>query len=367
VSTIYQEGEVWYYQWYVHGKKWKKSMRTADKSQAKRLQKRWDAELEARALGLAPARVSIADALERCLHRRGPRLRPGSLVRYQEISRILLEDLKCEWVNSLTADHLADFIRLRRGKGRAPRTVADEMQLLKGAILDLYRDGMIPEIPVKAWPTLKVPPARPDRRGAYSEADVAAMQDHFADHPFGRIFRFTLFTGVRRGEVHLLQWKDLDLARGVASIRSEKTATSAADQFRLFPLHQAILEELRAREPGRPNELIFPEIKNHSRNWPHNQMQVACKKLGIQYRRFHGLRHTTASYLLAAGASLIDVMDLMGWTQVETAQGYLHLTETSHAAVAKLPWGGKENPPAKARGRRSPGGKVPGDRSETVE
>jgi integrase len=40
--------------------------------------------------------------------------------------------------------------------------------------------------------------------------------------------------------------------------------------------------------------------------------------------RFHDLRHTHASWLLAGGADLKVVMDRMGHTQLTTTQRYLH-------------------------------------------
>lgn len=343
MSSIHRENGVWYYQWRENNRTKKKSLRTKDEGLAKRVQKRWDAERELKRLHLAPARITIKDALEACLARREPRIKKNSMVRYRELSAILQNNIEVTWVHDLTVDILTRFITNRKKVGKAPKTIQDELALLRSALLDLYRDGQIQEVPVRAWPTMKVPPMRPERRGAYSEDDIAKLMDYFCteDPEFGAVFRFTLFTGVRRGEVHLIRWRDLDLQKECVRIRSQKTETNPRDSVRLFPLHPVLLEELRTREKGSPTDLVFPEIAKHSRNWPHYQMTKACRKLGIQYRRFHGLRHTTASYLLSAGASLRDTMALMGWTQIDTAQGYLHLTEASMDSVSRLPWGKK--------------------------
>jgi integrase len=71
---------------------------------------------------------------------------------------------------------------------------------------------------------------------------------------------------------------------------------------------------------------------------PKSTMELACRDCGIQYRRFHGLRHTTATYLLAAGVSLRDVMQLMGWTRIDTAQRYIHLANAAAEQMNKLPY-----------------------------
>lgn len=85
---------------------------------------------------------------------------------------------------------------------------------------------------------------------------------------------------------------------------------------------------------SRPEELLFPEFLDHSRNWPHIQMQQACAALGIGHKRFHGLRHSYASYLLDGGEDILRVMDAMGHRRLETTQRYLH--RVRRADVSKL-------------------------------
>jgi len=51
-----------------------------------------------------------------------------------------------------------------------------------------------------------------------------------------------------------------------------------------------------------------------------------------------GLRHVTATYLLAAGVPLRDVMQIMGWTRIDTAQRYIHLANDAAEQIAKLPY-----------------------------
>ena len=51
--------------------------------------------------------------------------------------------------------------------------------------------------------------------------------------------------------------------------------------------------------------------------------------------RFHDLRHTHASWLLAGGADLKVVMDRMGHAQLATTQRYLHtLDDVDDRALA---------------------------------
>jgi site-specific recombinase XerD len=56
-------------------------------------------------------------------------------------------------------------------------------------------------------------------------------------------------------------------------------------------------------------------------------MTKACRACSITYRRFHGLRHTFVTYLLASGADIRQVMAAAGHKKLETTQIYAHLAE----------------------------------------
>lgn len=77
---------------------------------------------------------------------------------------------------------------------------------------------------------------------------------------------------------------------------------------------------------------------SNNHNYPSKVMQRACSAVGIPYKRFHGLRHVTATYLLAAGVPLRDVMQIMGWTLLSTAQKYIHMANDAAEQIAKLPY-----------------------------
>jgi integrase len=64
----------------------------------------------------------------------------------------------------------------------------------------------------------------------------------------------------------------------------------------------------------------------------------AVKATGLDFHlRWHDLRHTNASWLLAGGADLKTVMDRLGHSQLTTTQQYLHtLPNTDDTALAAL-------------------------------
>lgn len=64
--------------------------------------------------------------------------------------------------------------------------------------------------------------------------------------------------------------------------------------------------------------------------------------MGITDFRFHGLRHTWASWPVTNGTSLQELMQLGGWKSYEMALRYAHLAPVhlSHVAarIEQVPW-----------------------------
>lgn len=145
-----------------------------------------------------------------------------------------------------------------------------------------------------------------------------------------------IYTGCRFGEIKQLRWRDVQLDSQTIRVENTKTETNSTDQFRTITIHSELLKVLG--RPKKPTSLVFPEISQRFNEWARKHLMRACKSLNIQYKRFHGLRHTTATYLLAAGVSLRDVMQLMGWTRIDTAQRYIHLANAAAEQMSKLPY-----------------------------
>jgi integrase len=84
------------------------------------------------------------------------------------------------------------------------------------------------------------------------------------------------------------------------------------------------------RQPGRAAHLPL--------DLPRPRMATAIEATVLDFHlRWHDLRHTNASWLLASGADLKTVMDRLGHSQLTTTQQYLHtLPNTDDTALAAL-------------------------------
>ena len=65
-------------------------------------------------------------------------------------------------------------------------------------------------------------------------------------------------------------------------------------------------------------------------------MGVARRELGIEKASIHTLRHSFATHLVEAGASIHTVKDLLGHKNIQTTMNYLHLTHRSQQDCREL-------------------------------
>jgi integrase len=143
------------------------------------------------------------------------------------------------------------------------------------------------------------------------------------------LVRLALLTGMRQGELLGLRWNDVDLERGLASLPRTKSGHP-----RSVALSAPAVELLR--ELAEHRVLGWPEVFANPRRWgrptyPHTGFKRAVERAGLEDFRFHDLRHTFASYLLSAGATLPELAAALGHRSLAMVQRYAHL-EHPHAA-----------------------------------
>lgn len=338
-SLIQKSSGVWYFVYHVAGKQRWKSLKTKDKHAAKQLYNILNVKLDQQRTGVAPRKLKLVSAIENYLDNKRAILKPRTYAQYQMQAAIVLRYIPIEYCNKLNDTVIVDFIKARQADGKANKTIKEELCTLKAALRLAVKSGLLSDMPVKDWPTLKTIPVEPDRLGHYSLAEIEALKKHFECRSFEPVFLFALYTGCRRGEMELLRAKDVNLAEKTVRVRNAKTESNPSNQFRVIPLHENLLPNLTAlMKKKNPSDVLFPILSSNKNNYPAICMKRACRIAGVPYKRFHGIRHTTATYLLAAGAPLRDVMQIMGWTRLETAQRYIHMANDAAEQIAKLPY-----------------------------
>ncbi|KAJ72470.1 putative integrase [Enterococcus faecalis AZ19] len=174
------------------------------------------------------------------------------------------------------------------------------------------------------------------------------------------MFRILAFTGLRKGELYALTWEDINITQKQLTV--SKTVTHVNKEYRLFTpktkasirtigIDDTTLSELLIwkkeqkifllkqgiRVTNNINQLIFHCVNNKYLN--RNYLNYVLKeKLGRGNIRPHSFRHTHASLLFEAGATIKDVQKRLGHTTINTTMDvYTHVTKTSErTAIEKL-------------------------------
>lgn len=219
---------------------------------------------------------------------------------------------------------LRERLCLRTGKPYRPTTQA----CMWGAVLSLlgalYEEGKIPILPV---PVNRMNAPREPLVTLLSEADIARILESIDDTGLvGRrdraLFELIYSTGIRAGEIQRLTWEDVNLDDRTAFIKQSKF-----DKDRVVPLTHEAVEMLKRYRVSREKEhpSVFPGRRGGLRpdwiNWLFKRYAQAC---GL-YRHgvtTHQLRHACATHLIAHGADLRYVQELLGHASVETTVRY---------------------------------------------
>ena len=148
---------------------------------------------------------------------------------------------------------------------------------------------------------------------------------------------FALSTGARRGELQKLRWPLVDLKKGQATLVDTKNT-----ETRTVPISGHLLKLLKDYKKksvaNLHSDLVFPSPIDASRPWEFRGLwDKAIQQAKITDFRFHDTRHCFASSCLSSGATLLQLMHLMGHKTASMVSRYSHL-ETNHAAdlVAKM-------------------------------
>ena len=174
------------------------------------------------------------------------------------------------------------------------------------------------------------------------------------------------FYGFRRGEVVGLKWDAIDFERGTISVNHTVTtveldgklmdwaqdAAKTKSSMRTLPLVGAFKDYfMQVKQAQEYNKAICGDCYNYDYdgyvfvdemgnrmkpNYLTTEFPDFCEKHGLRRMRFHDLRHSCASLLLANGVPLKQIQEWLGHSDFSTtANIYAHLDYTSKLTSAQ--------------------------------
>lgn len=224
--------------------------------------------------------------------------------------------------------------RWRAGLGVSPRTKNKLLTELHGIFARSARVFGEPQ----ANPAAQVPKLRERRRldiDVFTPEEVRALVRAAASEQDAALFLTAAFTGLRRGELLALRWRDVDFAGQVrvrASYAANTLTTPKSGKVRAVPLAgevAAVLARIGQREVlTGAEDLVFPGEAGGYLDGSalRRRYLLALERAGLRQLRFHDLRHTFATAMISR-ADIVRVKDWMGHADVQTTMRYLHYVQ----------------------------------------
>jgi integrase len=265
---------------------------------------------------------------EKCLMALSKIYQPSTYYTYEKcLNRYVMPVWETVDIQTLTQEEVRKLIYEQLPEGVTPHTRKATLKLVR-KILQMAVDAQ--EIPINpcAGLTVKAPV---NDQAVLNKTEVAKFlsEAKVTNHYFYPVWVTALMTGMRSGELNALLWSDVDFEskkihvtkswsskNGVKPTKNERNRiVPISDDFLVF------LKGLRLRtQPNEPH--VLPRISHWQKGLQAKVIREFCKRIGITSIRFHDLRATFITNMLAEGVPISKVMAIVGHSQMNTTDGY---------------------------------------------
>jgi integrase len=176
------------------------------------------------------------------------------------------------------------------------------------------------------------------------EVSARSELELFEDSRDAEAVRVAAYSGLRLGELLALRWRDVDwtgsaltISRSLSSGVEGTTKTGHVRRVPMADQAAAALDRLSQRQDFvSPDDYVFcnPLGRPLDGSALRRRYKRARDAAGLRPLRWHDLRHTFGSLLVAGGVDLVSIKDAMGHSQLTTTSRYLHARPATERAAA---------------------------------
>ena len=312
---------------------------------------------------VAASKETLAVYLQSYMEAKRQTLRPTSFLRESGIiKRIIIPMVGNETLKDLTPAKIERFYLALEKAGVSSHTRHQVHLALRNALGRAARQKKIGSNPasrdvlsfVPAYKRPQVTAMSDDERTRYIEA---ATQYQGA---YGALFLVALYTGLRRGELLALKWRDVDWEAKTISVNATQTVlgakldendpksragrrtvslgggqdTTCFDALRAH--REAQLERRESRSDWEDRDLVFCSVRGTPIH-PSNMYKAFYRFLdeaGVRRIKFHNTRHTNISAAMRAGVNPRAVQAHAGHADFSMTAAYAHVTSHDEHSLA---------------------------------
>ena len=277
-----------------------------------------------------------------------PSVRPATYTSYEQLARvhILPDSIAKRPLSKLTPQDVQAFLNRKQQGDISARTVQYLHAVIRRALEIALRWGFVVRNVAKLVepPRVKrqeVKPLSPEQAKTFLEA---AKEDRLY-----AMYVVALALGLRQGELFGLKWEDVDFDTGTLRIVRALQRIDGKPQFvepksdksrRVIALPRFVVDTLREHKVRQLEERLL--VGSRWQDWglvfstsvgtplensnTLKAFKALLRRAGLPDMRFHDLRHSAASLLLAQGLSPRVIMEVLGHSQIGlTMNTYAHV------------------------------------------
>ncbi|MEC0211806.1 tyrosine-type recombinase/integrase [Paenibacillus ehimensis] len=361
----YEKGgkEHWYYAFEVKDKKGKrktiKKRGFTGKTEARAAERQARVEWE-KGQYVDPTKMTYGEFLNNWFENKNDISEQTRHTNEGQIKNHILPELGHIPLQKVDVEDIEAFIKTLQKKELSSGTVKKIFNLVQTSFRAALRKEYIAKNPFDLLDKGSKPRVEKVKIDYWTKEEVKQFLGSF-DHRLKIVFILAIYTGMRRGEILGLRWKDINFETSQIGIRQilgfrrkmkDGAKTTAGDRsisispFVLSELkkHKLVIErEKRWRKDKKDkeyndNDLVVCQLNGNSLSWTNfdKYWKRCLEKSGVRPIRFHDLRHTCASLLLSAGVHPKVVQELLGHSSIKvTLDLYSHMMPNMQADAVK--------------------------------
>jgi len=244
------------------------------------------------------------------------------------LGRLRLDEIRAETIDRF-------FASLRK-KALAEKTVKNISTTLHRVLASAVEWELLDKLP--RLPKVRVTEPAFD---AFVRAEVEVLLAAARSPEDRALLLFALHTGARAGEQLAIEWGDIDFTNGFVVFRRSSTrgvvGPTKSGRVRRVPLTATLTEALKQHRHLK-SALVFANADGSPMSlWQlHERLWATCRHAGLRKIRWHDLRHTYASMLVALGVPLRQVQEWLGHSTITMTLRHAHLAPGGNAALIRL-------------------------------
>lgn len=276
----------------------------------------------------SPNNLTVSASIDRYIESKSAILSPSTIAGYKKIKRNLMANIGTVKLGDLTQEKVQRWVN-SLAKDKSPKTIANAHGLLS-AVLGEYRPSMTlhTTLPQKVKPDIQIP----------SEAEIKAILATAKGTKYELPIVLAVWLGMRQSEILGLTWDCVDgdtihikqaIVMGENGPVEKGTKTYSGTRAIHLPDY---IKKLLDTTPHRGDHIVRMSGKAI-----YSGFSRICEKAGVPHFRFHDLRHTNASVMLASGIPDKYSMKRMGHaTNNMLKTTYQHTIKEKEAEYDKL-------------------------------